>query len=329
MTDPIQFPDEAPALVVVAPGDCRLERRPVPKLGIGEVLIEVHFSGVSIGTELWGAAGKVDIWGLPPFVPGYQAVGQVAATSEDDGADGLAVGDYVASFLIGSHQRYALASSEYTHVLGSTDHMHRAALWVPLAVGSNALNMADVRGGDSVLITGQGLIGQATAMLARLRGAYVIGTDISPERLALSAAHCVDWSIDASELAPSTQITERFPEGVDVVIESTGFRALVDDAMRCARPGGRFVFEGYYPEGLAFDFLQPHEKQLTAFFPCFIGEPPAREGVLRLIEEDVVDLEPLISHLAPWHQSAEVYAQLFTEQRDQINGIVFDWRDAE
>jgi 2-desacetyl-2-hydroxyethyl bacteriochlorophyllide A dehydrogenase len=320
------IPADAPALVVAAGGDCRVERRPVPTPSAGEVLIEVHFSGVSIGTELWGATGKVDIWGDPPLVPGYQAVGRVVAVG--DGADTSSIGEYVAGFVIGSHQRYALAESRYTHVLDATDHLQRAAIFVPAAVGSNALNMAGVATGDTVLVIGQGLIGQATALLARLRGAYVIATDVSPERLALSAAHCADWSIDASAGAPWETIAERFPDGVDVVIESTGFTGLVDDAMACAREGGRFVFEGYYPDRLSFDFLNPHEKQLTAFFPCFIGEPPAVEGVLRLISAGVVDLEPLISHMIGWRESAEIYAQLFTEQRDHINGIVFDWRDA-
>jgi 2-desacetyl-2-hydroxyethyl bacteriochlorophyllide A dehydrogenase len=328
MTTPAELPSDAAALVVAAPGDCRLERRAVPTPSAGEVLIDVHFSGVSIGTELWGATGKVDIWGPPPFVPGYQAVGQIVAVG-GDGAGALRVGDYVASFVIGSHQRYALADPEYTHVLGATDHLHRAAIFVPAGVGSNALNMAGVRAGDSVLVIGQGLIGQATALLARLRGAYVIGTDVSPERLALSAEHCVDWSIDSSNGAPSKTIAERFPDGVDVVIESTGFTALVDEAMACVREGGRFVFEGYYPDGLHFDFVNPHEKQVTAFFPCFIGDAPAREGILRLISEGTVDLEPLITHEVSWRESAELYARLFTQQRDHINGIVFDWRDAE
>jgi 2-desacetyl-2-hydroxyethyl bacteriochlorophyllide A dehydrogenase len=328
MTTLSGLPDDAPALVLAAPGDCRVERRVVPAPSAGEVLIDVHFSGVSIGTELWGATGKVDIWGSPPFVPGYQAVGQVVGVG-GDGADGLRLGDYVASFVIGSHRRYVLADSEYTHVLAVTDHLQRAAIFVPAGVGSNALNMAGVGAGDSVLIIGQGLIGQATALLARLLGAYVIGTDVSPERLALSAAHCVDWSIDSSDGALSATIGERFPNGVDVVIESTGFTALVDEAMTCAREGGRFVFEGYYPDGLHFDFVNPHQKQLTAFFPCFVGDAPAREGILRLISEGAVDLEPLITHEVSWRDSAELYAQLFSHERDHINGIVFDWRDAE
>jgi 2-desacetyl-2-hydroxyethyl bacteriochlorophyllide A dehydrogenase len=327
MTDLRGLPDEATALVVTDAGECRLERRPVPRPAAGEILLEVHFSGVSIGTELWGAAGKVDIWGPAPFVPGYQAVGEIVAVAEE-GVDGFAVGDVVAAFLVGSHQRYALANVEDSNVLASTTHLREAALFVPFAVGANALDLAGVHGGHSVLITGQGLIGQATAMLARLRGAYVIGTDVSPERLAVSAAHCVDWSIDATVAAPSEQIAERFPDGIDVVIESTGFTALVDDAMKCARAGGRFVFEGYYPDRLSFEYSEPHEKQLTAFFPCFIGDRPARDGVLRLIAEEAVDVASLISHPAGWRESAELYAQLFTEQRDHINGIVFDWRDA-
>src|SRR5215813_8561684 len=125
---------EAPALVVAGDGECRLEHREVPTPSAGEVLIEVHFSGVSVGTELWGATGKSDIWGDPPFVPGYQAVGRVVAVGGDDG---FSVGDHVASFVIGSHQRYALATCEWTHVVD--DRLDRMAFFVQAAVGSNAL----------------------------------------------------------------------------------------------------------------------------------------------------------------------------------------------
>ncbi|HEU4701101.1 MAG TPA: zinc-binding alcohol dehydrogenase [Conexibacter sp.] len=342
----LQIPDEGPALVVTAFEQVALETRPVPVPGPGQVLVRTEYSGVSIGTELWAATGRHHAWGAPPFVPGYQAVGRVVALGEGTGEESavaaaaaaregerarrvvpeLAVGDMVACFALGTHQRYLVAEASLAHRVEENDRLPAVSLFVQPAVGANALNHADVRTGDSVLVVGQGLIGQATAQLARQRGAYVIGSDLSPERIATARAHCVDRVLDVSAAPASEQLADDFPDGVDVVIESTGFAALVDDAMRCVRRGGTFVFEGFYPQGLAFDFDAPHHKEVRAVFPCFIGDRACREGVLRMLSAGTPDLQPLISDLHGWGRAADVYAQLFTERRDHFNAIVFDWK---
>lgn len=337
-----ELPDDAPALVVTEIGTVALERRPVPKPEPGEVLVRTRYSGVSIGTELWMATGKMGSWepkspggvfpqGHPfmPFVPGYQAVGEVVALGDDSQAAGIAVGEVVACFASGTHQRYVVADVELTHRVELNERLPTMALFVQPGVGANALGKAGVQCGDSVMVVGQGLIGQATAQLARLRGAYVIGTEISRERLKIAAMHCVDRIVDASIAPPSEQIVDQFPDGVDVVIESTGLVSLVDDAMKCVRREGTFVFEGYYPDGLAFDFSVPHRKQIRAVFPNFIGDRDCRESVLRLLTNGMLDLQPLISDLVSWQDAVDTYRRLFTSERDHLNGVVFDWSGAQ
>jgi 3-hydroxyethyl bacteriochlorophyllide a dehydrogenase len=319
---------DAPALVISELRHAALGRRPVPEPGPDEVLLEVLYSGVSIGTELWAATGKHGGWGEPPFVPGYQAVGTVAGVGASVPEGAVALGETRACFALGTHRRYLTVSWTMTSRLDPPERLEEAALFVQPAVAANALNKAGVGSGDTVLVIGQGLIGQATAKLARLRGAYVVASDVSPERLGISQRHCSDRVIDASHGATSHQLADSFPDGLDVVIESTGFNALVDDGMRCVRTGGTFVFEGFYPDGLSFDFATPHHKQIRAVFPCFIGEKPSWEAILRRIVDGSLDLAPLISHRVPWTEADAVYNELFTPRRDSINGIVIDWREA-
>jgi 2-desacetyl-2-hydroxyethyl bacteriochlorophyllide A dehydrogenase len=263
-----------------------------------------------------------------PYVPGYQAVGQVIALGDSTSGAHVAVGELVACFTMGAHQRYVVADLALTHRVDRTDRSHTAALFVQPAVGANALNLAQVKSGDSVLIVGQGLIGQATAKLARLRGAYVIGTDLSPERLQISQTHCVDRIVDASIAPPSEQIADEFPAGVDIVIESTGFDDLVVEAIKCARKHGTMVFEGQYTGGITIPPSAAHAKYLTAVFPNFLGSPASRASVLRMLTDGTLDLLPLITHLTTWDSAVELYSRLFTAERDHINGIVFDWRTA-
>lgn len=304
---------------------------PLPRPAEGEVLIRVHYSGVSVGTEMWIAHGKRHDYGAPPFVNGYQVTGEVVEIGGDgDGqaegaATDVAVGSMVAAFVSGAHAQFVTAKRPLVHALPDAQCARPAALFVQPSVAANALNEAGVAAGDTVLVVGQGLIGQATAQLARLRGAYVIASDVSDERLEISRRHCADWVIDANDGPVSKQLRERFANGVDVVLESTGFEALLDDALRCCRSGGRFVFEGFYPGQIRYDFSVAHSKQLRAYYPVFIGPPPVREGVLRLIATGHLAMDALISHPTPWREAEDVYNALFTDQRHHFNGIVFDW----
>jgi len=297
---------------------------PVPEVDDRSVLIRTEYTGVSVGTEMWMATGRREGYGPVPFINGYQGTGEVVRVG--DKVSDLAPGDAVAFFGVRSHAQFAKARADFVHRLPDAAIAREASLFVQPSVAANALNQAAVGTADTVLVIGQGLVGQCTAQLARLRGAYVAATDVAPERLAVSRAHCADWVLDASEGRVPERIQERFPEGMDVVIESTGFTRLLDEAFACVRTKGRFVFEGWYPGDVQYEFHVPHMKQVRAFYPCFIGERANREGVLRLMASGKLEMAPLLSHVVPWREAPEVYNRLFTPERDRINGLVIDWR---
>lgn len=305
----------------------QLQDQPIPEPGENEVVLRVHYSGVSVGTEMSLATGKIDYYQRPPYIAGYQACGRITKIGAK--VEGLAVGDWVASFCgAGSHAVYAKAAAGLTHKLADPTIAHEAAMFVQPCVGANAINQSQVNTGEAVLVHGMGLIGQCTAMLLRLRGALVIGADVAPGRLEIARKHCADWVLDTSKTPPAEQLKPRFPWGVDVVMESTGVQELVDVAAACLCNKGRFVFEGHYPGNLTFRFLSLHGKQARSFFPAFIGEPPIREGVIRLMESRKLDISPLLTHTISWKESEAFYNRLFGKERNTFNGIVFDWRDA-
>jgi 2-desacetyl-2-hydroxyethyl bacteriochlorophyllide A dehydrogenase len=313
------------ALVVTELGKrAELREMPRPDPGPADLIVKVMFSGVSVGTEMWIASGRRSDYGPVPFINGYQASGVVVEIGKD--VTNFSVGDVVAGFCSGSHAQYIKTWSGLAHRLPSKENAKAASLFVQPCVGALSLNMADVQCGDAVLVIGQGLIGQMTAQLARLRGAYVVASDISPQRLEASARLCADRVIDATLGPVATQIRNDFPSGFDVVIESTGFTGLIDDALHCAARHGRFVFEGFVPGDVKFNFTIAHEKQLKTFFPCFIGPYSSQAGVVRLITTGALKVEPLITHETRSSDAATVYNRLFTPQRNALNGIVFDWR---
>ena len=195
-------------------------------------------------------------------------------------------------------------------------------------MGANALNQAGINSGDTVLVVGQGLIGQFTAALARQRGAYVVTTELSQERIAISKKYCADQVFDTSVQGAWEAIRAEFPKGFDVVIESTGYLPVVEDSLKCVKFEGVMVFEGYHAGEMKFDYNLAHRSQIKAVFPFFIGETPSRESVIRQITSGSLPVAPHVSHECNWKDSAELYSQLFTSKKDAINGILFDWRDA-
>ncbi|MHA6482903.1 zinc-dependent alcohol dehydrogenase [Paenibacillus sp. strain BS8-2] len=297
---------------------------PRPQVDDNSIIIKTAYSGVSIGTEMWIAEGQRSDYGDPPFVNGYQASGRIVEVGAN-GRDQYKVGELVTVFCSGAHSEYVKAGLRNVHKLSSEQSLKACSMFVQPSVAANAWNMAGVNMGDIVYIAGQGLIGQCAAMIARLRGAYVVASDISPDRIERSQAYCADWTIDASKENALAAFKERFPDGAAITAESTGFQALLDDTMMATQNKGTFVFLGWYPNRASFYFNTPHNKQLNAIFPCFIGQPPVREGVIRLMESGKLDMLSLISHDVHWSESDELYNRLFTKQRNDFNGIVIRW----
>lgn len=318
-----------PGLTIHKHGEVELRESKVMAPGKDEVMIRTEYSGVSVGTEMAGAYGRNLLWGEPPFTPGYQSVGRIVQLGEMTAQHNFKIGDLVSCFTgKGTHRSLTVASVARTHRVHETDLSKYAGLYVQPCVAANALNKSRVKSGDTVLVIGQGLIGQATALLARLRGAHVVATDVSPERLDISRRFCAHEVLDTRLKSCSEIVLEKFPNGFDVVIESTGILPLVEEALKCVRFEGMVVFEGHYAGEIKFEFNLAHRKQIDAVFPFFIGEPKVRESVIDMITSAEFPMQQLVSHDISWQDAAGVYSKLFGPERDSINGILIDWRDS-
>jgi threonine dehydrogenase-like Zn-dependent dehydrogenase len=87
------------AIVFPAPGKVEIAEVELPPLGEGDVLVEIEYSAISVGTERWCLTGRLTVPDQPPLafphVPGYQAAGVVVETGR--GVKGLKPGDRVFS----------------------------------------------------------------------------------------------------------------------------------------------------------------------------------------------------------------------------------------
>ncbi len=135
-----------------------------------------------------------------------------------------------------------------------------AGCGLPTAI--HALERAEVRLGDSVVVQGSGPVGLNVAIMAQLSGAtQVIAVGAPEARLEIASAVGADHTIDIQRYGPEERI-ERVREltggrGADITIEATGNPAAIPEGMRMTRDNGRYVVVGQYTDAGPVE-INPH-----------------------------------------------------------------------
>ncbi|BDZ43925.1 L-threonine 3-dehydrogenase [Paraoerskovia sediminicola] len=261
------------ALYKAGPGPgLELVDRPEPEAGPLDVKIRVLRTGIC-GTDLH--IERWDDWAASavrtPLVPGHEFFGEVVEVGE--GVHDVAVGDRVSgeghivcgtcrncragrrqmcirTQGLGLHRDGAFA--EYLVLPATNVWVHHAdvdpevgALFDPLG---NAVHtaLAFPVVGEDVLVTGCGPIGLMAIAVARHVGArFVVGTDVSPERLALAERMGADATVDVrtAQIADA-QRSLGMREGFDVCLEMSGAPSALPEAVANLNHGGRVAMLG-------------------------------------------------------------------------------------
>ncbi len=252
------------AMQLDRPGEpLRLVERAVPQPGSGEILVEVAACGVC-RTDLHIADG--DIRGARPIVPGHEIVGRVAALGE--GVAGFAVGDRVGVPWLGRTCgvcRYCASGREnlcddpsftgFTRDGGFATHCvadARYAFAIPDAfgdveaapllcaglIGYRSLKLAGDEA-EALGVYGFGAAAHILAQVAVWQGrrvhAFTRPGDDEAQAFALSLG-----------CASAQGSGEASPEPLDAAILFAPVGALVPEALRQVRKGGRVVCGGIH-----------------------------------------------------------------------------------
>ena len=126
--------------------------------------------------------------------------------------------------------------------------------------------------GESVVVTGLGLIGLITVQLLRAHGCRVLGIDLDPAKLAMArrfGAETVDLSAGQDPVAAAQAFSRG--RGVDAVLitASTKSNEPVHQAALMCRKRGRIVLVGVV--GLELSRADFYEKELTFQVSCSYG----------------------------------------------------------
>jgi 2-desacetyl-2-hydroxyethyl bacteriochlorophyllide A dehydrogenase len=325
---------EALAIVFRKPNKPVLESVELPEPQADELVVATAFSGVSIGTERSIFTGERTHNGTFPLVGGYMASGTVEWVGE--AVSGFVRGDRVVctgarllealNSVWGGHSSRQIVRAGSAMKIPESCSLTEAAMFVLPGVGLNAVNMADITMDDTVLIQGQGLIGQFCGQWCRNRGARVITLEPDPSRRALSHRYVTQYALDPG-IGNVDQMVEQITEGrgPSVVVEATGAKWLVDSASRFLRRGGKMVFLSWYPDEVSLDFRAFHDNQATAYFPTGFGGMVATRAVLGALASGAIVLGDNLTHVCPYHNAPDGYRRII-EGDGSVLGMVIDWQ---
>jgi NADPH:quinone reductase-like Zn-dependent oxidoreductase len=222
----------------------RVEERPDPPVGPGELRIAVRAAGINFA-DLMARAGVYPDAPAPPCVIGYEVAGEVESVG--DGVEGFAVGDRV---LAGTRfNGYAeLVNVPVGQVLPLPDALtfeQGAAFPVNYGTAYAALViMGGLQPRERVLIhAAAGGVGIAATQLAKDIGAEIFGT-ASPAKHEAIRAQGVDHAIDyRNEDFADAAMRITGGVGLDLIMDAIGPSSFRRD-YRILRPGGRLVMYG-------------------------------------------------------------------------------------
>jgi predicted dehydrogenase/threonine dehydrogenase-like Zn-dependent dehydrogenase len=333
---------------------------PVPRASNGSLLIQTAQTLVSAGTERmlveFGKANwlekarqqpdkvkmvldKIRTDGLQPTIEavfnkldqplplGYCNVGRILALGS--GVSGFEVGQRVVS-----NGKHAEAVSVPVNLCASVpdDVSDEAAAFTVLgAIGLQGIRLAQPTLGETVVVTGLGLIGLMTVQLLRAQGCRVLGIDYHGDKLAFArrfGAEVVDLSAGQDPVAVAMAFSRG--RGVDAVLITAATKSSepVHQAAQMCRKRGRIVLVGV--TGLELSRADFYEKELSFQVSCSYG--PGRydpsyedhgvdypigfvrwteqrnfEAVLDMLADGRLDVAPLISHRFSIEEAAKAY----------------------
>ncbi len=335
------------ALICHAPEDLRIETQDEELPGPGQLQVRVAFGGIC-GSDLHyyqhGGFGTVRL--KEPMALGHEVSGVVSAIGA--GVDGFSLGQRVAISpsrpcfqcrycQLGQHNhcldmRFFGSAMRFPHIQGAfreklvieshQAHALRpgvslaiAALAEPLSVGLHAINRAGSVFGKQVLVTGTGPIGALLiAGLRRAGAARIVAADLSDNALACARALGADETLNLASqpdaLAPYAKDKGQF----DILFEASGSDRALRAGLDVVAPRGVIVSVGMGGDvSLPMTQLVAKELELRGTFRFH----PEFAVAVRFINEGLVDLRPVISHVVKVEDAVRAF-QLASDKKQAM-----------
>ncbi len=301
------------------PGKFSASDAPEPKPAPGEALVRVHRIGVC-GTDLHAFAGKQPFFHYPRILGHELGVEVIDPGSEPNGlkpGDRCSVEPYIncgrciacrrgkpncctelkvmGVHIDGGMRPLLTLPARKLHRSSTLDY-EQLALVETLGIGAHAVERAEAKKDDFILVIGAGPIGLSVIQFALVTGATLAVMDVSESRLKF----CRDQLGVKNTVTAGPNATAQLKAigGGDlptIVIDATGNPKSMAGTFDLTAHGGRIVFVGLFQGELAFNDPNFHRRELTI---CASRNalPGTFRDIIALVEAGRVDTRPWITH---------------------------------
>jgi L-iditol 2-dehydrogenase len=326
----------------------------VPVPGPQDVLVQVAACGIC-GSDVHGYDGSSGRR-IPPVVMGHEAAGTVAAVGSE--VTGFAVGDRVTfdstvycgacEFCrkgevnlcnnrqvvgvscgefkrAGAFAEYVAVPARIAYQLPETLGFAEAAMLEAVSVALHAAHVSELKGEETALVIGAGMIGLLVLQAARVGGcSRVIVADIDATRLKLAGEMGADEVLQASDVELVQEVMRLTDgRGVDVVFEAVGRAETVAGAIDCVRKGGKVTLVGNIAREVTLPLQKVVTRQIRLQGSCASsGEYPE---AMELISTGEIKVGPLITAVAPLADGPRWFERLYGREPNLMK-IVLDPR---
>lgn len=267
-----------------------IEEVPIPVPGPGEVLVKIMSTGVC-HTDLHAADGDWPVKPTPPFIPGHEGAGIVAALGP--GVTGLKEGDPVGIAWLhdacggcehcmtgwetlcesqhdsgysvnGSFAEYAIGNAAY---VGRLPDRADFGLMAPILCAGvttyKGIKETEAKPGEWLAISGIGGLGHVAIQYAKAMGLHVAAIDVAQDKLDLAKAMGAEITINARDKDAAQQLVKKTGGGAHGILVTAVSPAAFSQSLSMVRRKGTISLVGLPPGDFATPIFDVVLKRIT------------------------------------------------------------------
>ena len=316
---------------------------PEPDISPDDVLIKVQATGIC-GSDIHGMDGSSGRR-IPPIIMGHESAGIIAKVGanvthwqvgdrvtfdstiycgdcffcrrgeinlcDNRRVVGVSCGDYRQH---GAFAEYLAVPARILYRVPDDLSFVQAAFVEPVSIAAHAVELTPIALNDTAVVVGTGMIGLLLIQVLKQTGVgKVIGIDLAESRLELARQLGADVTINARDTDIQKQILDHTEgRGADIAFEVVGITATLQTAVKALRKGGALTLVGNISATAELPIQLVVTRELTLYGSCGSqGDYPAS---LAMLAQGKVQIEPLITAIAPLSDGANWFDRLYNEQ---------------
>lgn len=222
----------------------------------------------------------------------------------------------------GAYSEYIKCRGDMVRKIPDSISDDEAAMVEPSAVSLHAINLADIKVGNSVLIIGGGIIGLMASEFAKLNGASnvtLLETNEKRGKKSLKFGK-VDKFYDAKDPKVIPSLVQK-NGGFDVVIECCGSSAAVSEAIMAVKPGGTIVLVGVSMEPISIPSVMSVMGEVKMHGAIAYTEKEF-DTCIDLISQKIINVVKYIDDKVPLSEAQHSFERLTSGTDDAIKIIL-------